>query len=54
MRKCKKCGQTKKFNEFKIERGNLTGYSLTLCADCHRINEKTRYRNKNKDTIIAF
>jgi len=54
MRKCKKCGLSKKFNEFKIEKNNLTGFSLTLCADCHRANEKQRHKNKKQDTIIAF
>jgi hypothetical protein len=54
MRQCKKCGIKKKYNEFKIEKNNLTGFSLTLCADCHRHIEKTKYRNKIKETIIAF
>lgn len=54
MRKCKKCGMNKKYNEFKVEKTNLTGYSLSLCAECHRQNEKKRHQNKKQDTIIAF
>jgi predicted metal-binding protein len=54
MRKCKKCGQTKKINEFKKEKLNITGYSLTLCADCHRQNEKIKQREKKEGIIIAF
>jgi hypothetical protein len=54
MRKCKKCGQTKKINEFKKEKLNNTGFSLTLCAECHRQNEKDRHKKKNEGIIIAF
>jgi hypothetical protein len=54
MRKCKQCGIAKSIKEFKKEKLNITGYSLTLCADCHRQNEKDRQRAKKEGIIIAF
>lgn len=52
-KKCKRCGQIKDLNLFKIERSNTDGRSGT-CRGCYEIRRKENVLKRKDTEIVAF